>query len=291
MLFLPVSVFAMAMFHPEMLDLFLSTLGIWLTVRLLRGRDNLWLAAAAGLALGLAQLVRAFSLWTLAAAAVGLLVARRWSALAVVLAVAVLVPTPWYVRQWIVYGTPLPFNQKAPHTAIYERRPARFYLDPGLPEVITAPYRPNFVNLAIPTTYTSLWGDYFGHWIWNGSFRRTLTHSAKRALIRQSILGLLPTLLAIVGSALLLVRSLRVPPRLVVALLAPLGLLGYLYFTVSYPTPDGAVLKATYMLTTAPGWALGFAYLLGQLPPRVRLGLGAILVLSIAAELPFLIYS
>ena len=33
-----------------------------------------------------------------------------------------------------------------------------------------------------------------------------------------------------------------------------------LYFTVSYPTPDGDVVKATYMLTTVPAWALCFGY-------------------------------
>ena len=33
-----------------------------------------------------------------------------------------------------------------------------------------------------------------------------------------------------------------------------------LYFTVSYPTPDGDVIKATYMLTTMPAWALAFGF-------------------------------
>ena len=33
-----------------------------------------------------------------------------------------------------------------------------------------------------------------------------------------------------------------------------------LYFTVSYPTADGDVIKATYMLTTVPAWALAFGY-------------------------------
>ena len=47
---------------------------------------------------------------------------------------------------------------------IYERRPASFYVDPGLPDVFTAPWRPHYLNRAIPTTYTELWGDYFGIW-------------------------------------------------------------------------------------------------------------------------------
>ena len=50
------------------------------------------------------------------------------------------------------------------------------------------------------------------------------------------------------------------PAALLFAVLPVLGLLGYLYFTVSYPVADGDTLKATYMLTTAPGWALAFGF-------------------------------
>jgi hypothetical protein len=107
---------------------------------------------------------------------------------------------------------------------------------------------------------------------------------------RQSFLGLPPTLLAVVGWLVLLVRSLRAPPRLAAALLPGLGLLGYLYFTVSYPTPDGDVLKASYMLTTAPAWALAFGYALDRLPGRMRLVVAAVLAASALAALPFLVY-
>ncbi|MGZ3716200.1 MAG: hypothetical protein ACXVA4_12335, partial [Ktedonobacterales bacterium] len=33
---------------------------------------------------------------------------------------------------------------------IWQRRPVRFYVDPGVPEVITKPWRRNFLNLALP---------------------------------------------------------------------------------------------------------------------------------------------
>ena len=130
--------------------------------------------------------------------------------------------------------------------------------------------------VAIPTTYSEVWGDYFG--VWRGSRER------------QSILGLLPTLLAVVGWAVLLARSRKVPARLPAALLPGLGILGYLYFTVSYPTPDGDVLKASYMLTTAPAWALAFGYAIDRLPGRTRLVVAAILAASALASLPFLLY-
>src|SRR5205085_11700074 len=107
---------------------------------------------------------------------------------------------------------------------------------------------------------------------------------------RRAFLGVLPTLLGLAGWLVLLARSLRWPRRLAGALLPGLGLLGYLYFTVSYPTPDGAVLKASYMLTTAPAWALAFGYAIDRLPRRVRIAVAALLAASALAALPFLLY-
>ncbi len=70
--FVPVTVKAEAMFHPETLSLFVCTLAIWLCVRTFADRRY---AFALGAALGAAQLVRAFGLWTVLAVAIAL--ARR----------------------------------------------------------------------------------------------------------------------------------------------------------------------------------------------------------------------
>jgi len=243
---------------------------------MLRRNDRRWqLAVATGVVLGLGQLVRAFSLWTFAAVVIALFVAREWRRLGIVVLATAIVASPWYIRQAIKYGDPV-FDRPTPHEAIWDRRPASFYLALGLPEVFTDPIRPNFRNDAVPTTYSEVWGDYFG--VWRGSRER------------QAFLGLLPTLLAVVGWVVLLARSWRTPARLPVALLPGLGLLGYLYFTVSYPTPDGDVLKASYMLTTAPAWALAFGYALDRLPGRMRLVVAAVLAASALAALPFLVY-
>jgi hypothetical protein len=274
--FLPVVLRVGAMFHPEPLSMLLTAVALLLAARMLNRGDYRWqLAAATGVALGLGQLVRAFSLWTFAAVVLALAVARAWRPLAVVVAATAVVASPWYIRQAIVYGNPV-FDRPTPKESIWERRPAKFYVGLGLPQVFTEPIRPHFVNEAIPTTYSDLWGDYFG--VWRGS----------RPL--QSFLGLLPTVLAAAGWVLLLVRSRRAPPRLAAALLPGLGLLGYLYFTVSYPTPDGDVLKASYMLTTAPAWALAFGYALERLPSRARPVVAGVLGASALAALPFLVY-
>jgi hypothetical protein len=162
-----------------------------------------------------------------------------------------------------------------------------------LPQVFTEPIRPNFVNEALPTTYSDVWGDYFGVFGWDAA--HAPTPRQKRELRQQSQLGLVPTLLALVGLAAMLVTALRrrAPALLAVTLLPLLGIFGYLYFTVSYPTADGDVLKASYMLTTAPAWALAFGYAFDWVSGRGRLVRAALLLVTAGSALlsiPFLVY-
>ena len=296
--FVPVAVRLEAMFQPATAALFLSTLALWLCVRTFDYRRY---AVGLGIALGVAQLVLPAALWAVAAVAIALAVGRRWRALAVTLALAILIPLPWYVHQQTTYSGLAPFPRPPTPQArtggvesgkpkpIYDRRPLRFYVDPGVPDVVTHPYRPRFLNLALPTTYAELWGDWEGHWAWKGGGAGPTT-GERRLLELQSVVGILPTLLALGGWLVLLGTSLRSPPRLAVALLPGLGLLGYLYFTVAYPTPDGDVLKASYMLATTAAWGLAFGYALERLPAPAWLAAVGLLALGAVAELPFLVY-
>lgn len=280
---------AATMFHPETLDLFLSTLGILLALRLLK-RPSLALAVSTGAAVGLAQLVRAWAVAILAAIAITLLLAGRRRELAAVPAVGLLIPAPWYVRQTVVYGTPLPFSRPTPNQPVWERRPARFYLGLGVPQVVSRPYRPAYLNEAIPTTYTELWGDYFGHWRWNGS-KPPPSPRVRTELTLQSLAGLLPTALALAGWLMLLARARpRRPETMLVALVPLLGLALYAFFTVSHPSADGDVLKGTYLLATSVGWAAGFAYAFTRLPARLLVTVRVILAVALAVDVPFLVY-
>jgi hypothetical protein len=85
-------------------------------------------------------------------------------------------------------------------------------------------------------------------------------------------------------------RSGRSPPRLAVAVLPLLGLIGYLYFTVRFPSPDGDVLKGSFMLSTTAGWALGFGYALDRLKGVALGAVVALLAVAALVELPFLLY-
>jgi hypothetical protein len=159
--------------------------------------------------------------------------------------------------------------------------------------VFTAPIRPNYVNRALPTTYSDLWGDYFGVFGWRAPY--SPTSRQEHELRQQTELGLLPTILAVGGCVALTATALRrrIPALLPAALLPVLGVLGYLYFTVSYPTPDGDVLKASYMLTAAPAWALAFGFAFDWLARRGRLVRAALLVVTVGSALlsiPYLVY-
>ena len=120
----PVVLKAAAMVHPDPLSMLLSTGALVLAARLLvRSDHRLLTAVALGACLGLAQLVRAWTLWTLGVVVAVLVVAaatrvgerrRLGVATAVTVVVALLVPAPWYAHQLAHYDT-----------ALFGRLPAR----------------------------------------------------------------------------------------------------------------------------------------------------------------------
>jgi hypothetical protein len=74
--------------------------------------------------------------------------------------------------------------------------------------------------------------------------------------------------------------------------LAVIGLVFYVYFTVEWPSPDGDVLKASYLLTTTPAWALAAGVALDRLGrrPPLQLALLSLLGISFLLDLRFLVF-
>ncbi len=286
----PLAVKDEAMFHPETLSLCLTTIALLLCVRTFSDARRAWLL---GVTLGLAQLVRAPALWAVAACVLALAVGRRFKEAVIVVVIAGVIAAPWYIHQYGTYGGSPVFNRPTVQKPLFERRPAAFYVDPGIPAVVSAPYKRHFLNRLLPTTYSEAWGDYFGVWAWNGGGNGGHGRpgaTARVELVVQSLVGIVPTMLALLGWIFLAGEARRRPERLPVVLVPLFGVASYLLFTVSYPTPDGDVLKATYMLTAAGAWALGFAAALDRLRGRWLQGAVAVLVVSALAELPFLLY-
>ena len=74
------------------------------------------------------------------------------AALAVVIALAAVVPAPWYAHQLATYDSAL-FGQPHPSEPVWSRRPLGFFVGAGLPEVVTEPYRPSFSRQFLPIAY------------------------------------------------------------------------------------------------------------------------------------------
>jgi hypothetical protein len=294
----PVLMRGAAMFHPEPTDLFASVLCAYLAARiLLQRRYGLRAALGLGVALGAAQLVRQFELYTLAVVALAWLVAL-WARTAdrrvllrsglVALAACVVVAGPWYGYRAVHYANPV-FDRPHQATQLFERRPARFYTDLAVGTVFTKPYRPHFENLAWPETYADLWGDWYGAFNWSLEKQGKPSQAHVDWLVAQNVVGILPTLIAIAGWLALLVTGLRrlSPGRLLVGLMPLAALGGYFYFAIAYPTPDGDVLKPVFMLSALWAWALCFAWAAAKLPRPALLVLGALALV----DLPFVVYN
>ena len=300
--FYPTVVKTAAMFHPEPLGMLITAAALYVLAQMVRRRGYSWrFAVPLGLLLGAGQLVRAWSIWVVVVAVVILGVAayseptvRRAAlrSLAIAVALAVLVPSPWYVHQATAYSNPV-FDRPQSHRFLLLRRPLAFYVDARFPDIVSHPWEGHFDDRFLPVLYAETWGDYFGIWRW-GPSRRGQTDAIDAELVRQSELGLLPTALAFAGLVALLglvVTRPREDIGRLVAVLPPLAAVAsVLYLAVAYQTPDGDTIKGTYMLPGVPALALCFGFAFDALARRRAVGivLGVVLIASALAMLPFL---
>jgi hypothetical protein len=270
-----------AMFHPQPLAMLLSLLAFTTTAWMIVRRDyrlRLWAALAASLA-G-AQLVRSVSLWVVGVVLVALVAAaiaqpehrrRIATTLAGFAAAIVLLPLPWYL-----------YLQSTEGNAILGRDislfslgpwPADFYVDPGLPDVITHPQRADLGVGVIPILYAETWGDFFGIWSW-GPPRPELSPGVNRRLMVQSLVGLPLTALAVAGwlalVALTTARWRASPARIVVALGPLVALAAVAYYASRSFRADGDTVKALFLLPAVPLWALSFGFAVDVLTKRHR---------------------
>lgn len=296
--FLPVVSKTAAMIHPEPLNMMLSTIALWLTTMIARRRDaspRLLIPLVLVVVVGLAT--RASMIFTTAALATALLVhllryIRRWPFRRLVAAIAALVVLAGGLGYWIDTGAHVgelaalrePFRQ-APGSRAH-------FFDVPTKALFVTPYRANYVNAALPETYTEIWGDWIGAFAWS-DYGYPPSPPALRILKDQSWIGLLPTLLALAGFVLLAIKTLRTRlDLLAVTLVLPIAMGGYFLRSYIQQSPDGDLLKASYVLTTAPIWALGFGLAFHRLGRfrLVQIGVGLALVAFAVLELRFLLY-
>jgi hypothetical protein len=287
----PIVLRTVAMFHPQPLALFLSTLALTLTVRMIVRRDyGLWAWVSLAAALGALQLVRSVGLWTVAVVLLTLVVTaaaepsqRRAirNGLAIYATGALLLALPWYVHLQYTTGSAV-LGRSATSTPLSERWPAAFYVSPGLPDVISEPHRGALPPRFLPILYADTWGDYFGIWSW-GPPRPELTTRVNGRLVVQSAVGLPLTAFALAGWFALLglavARWRDAPERLVVVLMPFVSLAGSLYYAVQQPSTDGDTVKAMFLLTAVPAWSLSFGFAADALLVRSRDVAGPVLAM------------
>jgi hypothetical protein len=307
--FLPVVAKTEAMFNPENLNMLASAAGVAAATHVLLGRPRRRLAAAVlvlALALGLAT--RVSTLFTLAAVVVGVIGAAltrrarrniRWSRVILLAAIviglgsaAILVQTVVLHRQ--PFGTAENKVTQVLHPSTSQGAPYRgplFHISYTKP--FEVPYRYHYRNEAATQTYTEIWGDWFGAFAW--SAYSLAPWSGPLTLLKdQSYIGLVPTFLAVVGWLWLFgVAVIRRRELLIVALLPVFAIAGYLYRSYLILTMDGDLFKATYILTTAPVWAVCFGLAVAGVARRSRLlgaGMAVLFALFAVLELRFMLY-
>ena len=288
----PVLIRASVMYHPETLAAALAAAGVLIAVRTLRTGPTLLAGACSGLALGLGVLTRTWVLPVAVAVVVVLAVgrgrSRAWAPVALCLAALIAVTAPWFVNQQLAHGSALAFNRPAPEGSIVTRRPASFWLGPRALEMFDTPHAPHARNQLAPQLYADWWGDYW--LVWGDETGDAVEPSR----VRQSWIGLLPTILGlggIVALALLAVArrdaALALLPATVLALVA-----AFVLFQLRYPSPDGDTIKATYLLSAIPALALGGAFAADVVSRRSRaaaVALATAAAVLVASEIEFLL--
>jgi len=302
----PVVLKTAAMFHPQPLALFLSTLAFALCVRMIVRRRYGWPEwVALALTLAAAQLVRSVALWTVGVVLVALVVAaaaqpehrrRIVRALAVAVAAVVLLPLPWYLHLQSTASNAV-FGRGLSVLSFTNPWPAAFYLSPGLPDVIAEPHRESLPPRFLPLLYVDAWGDYFGIWSW-GAPRPELTSDVNRRLVVQSAVGLPLTAVGVAGWFALIglaVARRREAPALLVVALAPLAALAaVLYYATRGANTDGDIVKTMFLLPAVPLWALSFGFAVDTLlrrSRRVALPVLAVLAVCGAVSLSYATYA
>jgi hypothetical protein len=268
----PVLVRGALMYHPEPLATVLATAGLYVAVRAACRRWTIGLGALAGVLLGLGNLTRT---WALAEAiAVVAVVAVWWVRtrdgaivrfLAAFAAAFLVLSVPWYARQTIKYGTPFAFSKPDPSQWKQSGRPLAFYTALRLQDVFSNPYQPSYSNVLLPVVYTDWWGDYSRYFhvpLAEVNEPPKLESRYRGPLVAQSIVGIVPSLLALAGIvalAVVAVRSRR--PALGIAVAAAVAVaVAFLGFLIRYPKQDGDNIKALYVLDLVPLVALCVAW-------------------------------
>jgi uncharacterized repeat protein (TIGR01451 family) len=256
------------LFHPETTLSLIAAIATLLVLRAERRGWTLGRGIVVGVFCGLALLTRQSAVVLVACVVtVALLAGGRSAArftLGVVVATALLAG-PWLGYAAATWGNPLQGNLHRPGGLIPGGEPLSYYVSFPVGSLVLHPYRPRLTNELLPQLHADLWSDWFGAF-----HQPAFEHPSKVDRVTassQSVLGLAADALAIGGLVVVgvpalirLVRRKRLggdDPRFgFLALLAVAAFVGLAAQIVRYPQVGGKEIKASYLMFTAPAWAV-----------------------------------
>jgi uncharacterized repeat protein (TIGR01451 family) len=181
------------------------------------------------------------------------------------LGAAVLVGGPWLGYAAYTWGNPLQSTLYRTGGMLEGGEPRSFYVSFPFPALVTHPYRDDFSNQLLPKLHADLWTDWYGQFHLNGW--KGSTQLDHRTATSQSVLGFVGDALALGGLAAIgipaLVRVARRrgrrdsdTPLALLALVATASLAGFVAQIMRFPQITGVEIKASYLLFTAPCFAV-----------------------------------
>ena len=221
----------------------------------------------AGIACGLGLLTRQSAIVVVLCLTAGALLAggRKATRFTVgLVAAAALVAGPWLGYAAATWGNPFQGNLERPRDMVPGGEPRSFYISLPARSLVEHPYRNQLSNQFFPQLHADLWSDWYGafHNGWSTSSRADRVSASS-----QSVLGLAADALAIGGLLAFgvppLLRLVRRQPRGpndaalgLLALLSGAAVLALAAQIIRYPQIEGKEIKASYLMFTAPCWAI-----------------------------------
>jgi len=284
------------LFHPEVPFALLCASAMLFFLRGVRLGWPVRLGWSLGAACGAAAATRESALVVMGVTLAATLAVGRRQALpflARAAVVAVVVASPWWIYAGAKWHNPIQSNLRPRATLMMPHQPASFYVGLPLRDLVLHPYRPVFSDMLLPKLHAELWSDWFGsiHSFWEGTSRVDRVTAST-----QSVLGLVADGLALFGLGWLAVpAAIRVARRRrervsdvglgFLAVLATAAFVAFVVMVMRFPQRYGDPIKSSYLLFTAPCWAIFSVCAWSQLARRawIRRALVAAATLYVAS--------
>ena len=259
------------LFHPEVPFALLCALAILVFLRAARLGWPTRLGWLLGAVCGAAAVTRQPAALVIACLGLAALATGGRHAAGFLLRAAIplaLIAGPWWLYATYRWHNPLQSNLELAPAKMLPSEPASFYLSAPLASLVLHPYRPDFTNELLPKLHSDLWSDWYG--ALEGQWRAP-TGVERVTASTQSVLGFFGDGLALAGlAALALPAAVRAVRRHagsreggrtnvglgLLAFVALAAFAAFVFTVIRFPQRGGDPIKSSYLLFTAPCWAI-----------------------------------